>query len=213
MSLAFSNLLKEKTRLVLSVGGVALAVTLILVLNGFLTGMYRQITSYLDHSSGSVVVAQEDVVNLLGASSLLPAGIMTQVEAVRGVRDAAPILSQFVILDLHGKKQPTYMIGYDPDQGGGPWELVAGHEPRTNREMVFDRVLAGRHGLIIGDLVEVLGKDFTIVGLSNGTTSWMTSFFFIRKPAAEDLLLAPGATSFLVLTTSEGADSDDVLRR
>ena len=51
-------------------------------------------------------------------------------------------------------------------------------------------------------------KDFTIVGFSNGTTSWMTSFFFVRKHDAEELLLAPGATSFLLLTTSDGADLD-----
>src|SRR5512134_1050268 len=100
MFLARRNLLKDKTRMTLSIGGVALAVMLILVLNGFLDGMYRQITSYLDRSPGSLVVAQEDVVNLLGATSLLPGGIISQVESVRGVDEAIPILSQFVILDL-----------------------------------------------------------------------------------------------------------------
>jgi putative ABC transport system permease protein len=186
---------------------------LILVLNGFLDGMYRQITSYLDHAPGSLVVAQEDVVNLLGATSLLPVGAISRVEAVRRVDEVIPILSQFVILDLHGKKQPTYMVGYDPDMGGGPWEMFAGRQPRTKREVVFDRVLAVRHGLKLGDTVEVMGKDFTVVGLSNGTTSWMTSFFFVRKDAAEDLLLAPGATSYLLVTTSKGANLDDILRR
>ncbi len=213
MSLARRNLLKDKTRMALGIGGVALAVMLILVLNGFLTGMYRQITSYLDHSSGSIIVAQEDVVNLLGATSLLPSGVISQAEAVRGVEEALPILSQFVILDLHGKKQPAYMIGYEPKLGGGPWEIIAGRPPRTKREMVFDSVLADRHGLGIGGMVEVLGKDFTIVGLSNGTSSWMTSFFFIQKSAAEDLLLAPGATSFLLLITSDGADEEKILGR
>lgn len=213
MSLARRILFQNKTRLSLSIGGVALAVMLILVLNGFLDGMYQQITSYLDHSLGSVVVAQEDVVNLLGATSLLPGGIASQVESVRGVDEAIPILSQFVILDLHEKKLPTYMVGYEPGQGGGPWELAAGREPRTKREIVFDRILAGRHDLSIGDPVEVLGTDFTIVGFSNGTTSWMTSFFFLRKEAAEDLLLSPGATSYLLLTTFDGADLDGILRR
>ena len=212
MFLARRNLLKDKTRMALSVGGVALAVMLILVLNGFLDGMYAQITSYLDRSPGSIVLAQEDVVNLLGSTSLLPDGIVTQAESVRGVDEAIPILSQFIILDLHEKKQPAYLVGYDPKQGGGPWDLATGREPRTKREMVFDRILAGRHGLKIGDQVEVLGKDFTVVGLSNGTTSWMTSYFFLRKEAAEDLLLAPGANSFLLLTTSAGADLDGVLQ-
>lgn len=213
MSLAHRNLFQDKTRLALSIGGVALAITLILVLKGFLSGMNRQITSYLDHSPGSIVVAQEDVVNLLGATSLLPDGISQKSETIRGVDEVIPILSQFVILDLHEKKLPAYMIGYDPEQGGGPWELVAGREPSSKREMVFDQVLADRHGLKIGDKVEVMGSDFTIVGLSNGTTSWMTSFFFVRKRDAEELLLAPGATSFLLITTSKGANSEEILRR
>lgn len=213
MSLARRNLFQDKTRLALSIGGVALAVMLILILKGFLAGMNRQITSYLDHSPGSIVVAQEDVVNLLGATSLLPDGITQRTESIRGVDKAIPILSQFVILDLHGRKQPAYMVGYDPDKGGGPWELIAGHEPRSKREMVFDHVLADRHGLKLGDKVEVMGSDFTIVGLSRGTTSWMTSFFFVRKRDAEELLLAPGATSFLLLTTSNGANSDEILRQ
>jgi putative ABC transport system permease protein len=213
MFLAYRNLLQDKTRLALSISGVALAVALILVLKGFLAGMNRQITAYLDRSPGSIVVAQEDVVNLLGATSLLPLGILQRAESIHGVESAVPILSRFVVLDLHEKKQPAYMIGYDPKLGGGPWELIAGREPLKKREIVFDRVLADRHGLQIGDQIEVMDKDFTIVGLSNGTSSWMTSFFFIRKEAAEELLLSPGATSFLLVTASAGADQEDILRR
>ncbi|MBI2334134.1 MAG: ABC transporter permease [Chloroflexi bacterium] len=213
MSLARRNLFQDKTRLGLSIFGVALAVMLILVLKGFLTGMNRQITSYIDHSPGSIILAQEDVVNLLGATSLLPEGIAQRAETIRGVDEAIPILSQFVILDLHDKKQPAYMIGYEPKQGGGPWELTVGREPNSKREIVFDRIFADRHDLNLGDQVEVMGKDFTIVGLSNGTTSWMTSYFFVRKDAAEDLLLTSDATSFLLLTTSDDVNQDDILRR
>lgn len=61
MSIALRNLLKDKTRFALSVIGVALAVMLILLLGGFLSGMNTQITAYLDHAPGSVVVAQDGV--------------------------------------------------------------------------------------------------------------------------------------------------------
>ena len=158
MSLARGNLFQDKTRLVLCIAGVALAVMLILVLKGFLAGMNRQITSYLDHSPGSIVVAQEDVVNLLGATSLLPQGMLQKAETIRGVDEAVSTLSQFVILNLQGKKQRAYMIGYDARQGGGPWELTAGSEPRSKQEIVCDRVLADRHDLKLGDEVEVMGN-------------------------------------------------------
>jgi putative ABC transport system permease protein len=198
MLLARRNLLQDTTRLALSVIGVALAVMLILLLQGFLNGMYRQIAAYLQHTPGAVVVAQEDVSNLLGATSLLPPGTVAAARS-RGAT-VVPILSQFVILDLHDKKQPTYLVGYDPASGGGPWQLTAGHAPLTNYQVVFDRILANRHGIVLGDTVEMMDRPFTVVGLSEGTTSWMTSFIFIRKTAAEALWRTPGGSSFLLVT-------------
>lgn len=206
MSLARRNLFQDKTRLALSVGGVALAVMLILLLNGFLAGMNKQITSYLDHAPGLLVIAQKGIRNLLGATSFLPPGIAEKAETVQGVAKVLPVLSQFIILDLHGKKQPAYLVGYEPERGGGPWEIIAGRQPETDNEVIFDRVLAERHGLRLGETFEVMGQDFTIVGLSEGTTSWMMSFFFIRKSAAEKLLRAPGATSFLLVVTETGTN-------
>ena len=213
MSLARRNIFQDKTRLALSVGGVALAVMLILILKGFLAGMNRQITSYLDNSPGDIVIAEEDVVNLLGATSLIPDGIDQKAESVRGVDQVIPVLSQFIILNLHDKKQPAYMIGYELHKGGGAWQISEGREPRSKWEMVIDQILAKRHDLVIGDEVEVMGKDFTIVGLSRGTTSWMTSYFFVRKQDAEAILLAPGATSFLLVTRAKDADQEYIVER
>ncbi len=213
MFLARRNLFQDKTRLALSIGGVALAVMLILILKGFLSGMSRQIASYIDHSPGSLLVAQKGIRNLLGATSILPLSVSDKIKNVSGVEKVIPILSQFVILDLHGKKQPAYMIGYEPEQGGGPWKITEGREPNTNTEMTMDRVIASRHNLRIGDTFEVLDQNFTIVGLSDGTTSWMTSFFFILKPAAEMLLRAPGATSYLLIETKAGTNVADIQTR
>jgi putative ABC transport system permease protein len=213
MFLARRNLFQDKTRLALSMGGVALAVMLILLLNGFLTGVNRQLTSYLTFSPGSIVVAQKGVRNLLGATSLLPQGIIANTQAIEGVEKVVPILSQFVILDLHDKKQPAYLIGYDPDRGGGPWQMGIGTEPKTDNDIVMDEVLAKRHGMQIGDNFKVMGNVFKIVGFSKGTSSWMTSFIFIRKTAAENLLRIPQATSFLLVTPASGQTPVELSQR
>jgi len=213
MLIAQRNLTREKTRLALSIGGVALAIMLVLILDGLLAGMYRQITSYLDHTPGSVVVAQKGVRNLLGATSLLPAGAAADVEAIDGVAEAVPILSQFVVLDLHGKKQPTYLVGYSPELGGGPWDVVAGRTPETDEEMVFDRVLAARHDIGLGDEVALMDRTYSVVGLSRGTTSWMTSFIFLRQSAVQTLVRAPGAASFLLVDVKKEEAAESVRDR
>jgi len=213
MSLAFHNLLKERLRFVLSIAGVALAVMLILILKAFLAGMNRQITSYLDHAPGSFVVAQQGVGNLLGATSILPLGAQASVEAEPGVTEAVPILSQFLILEFHEKKQPVYLVGYLPESGGGPWRITEGRAPDADDEVVFDQVLARRHDIALGDHLEILGDDFTVVGLSEGTTSWMTSFVFLRLSAAERLLRAPGLRSFLLVSVEEGTPLEPIRAR
>lgn len=210
MSLAYRNLLQDKLRSMLSILGVGLAIMLILVLNGFLIGVDQAASTYLDHAPGSVVVARKDVKNFIVSSSLLPPGMADTVRKIAGVAQVAPILTQPVYFEMHGQKQFVEMIGYDPRFGGGPWNLVKGREPRADTEMVLDRVLAEQHGIAPGDTLPVLNRTFTVVGLSAGTSTWMTSFAFVRKTAVESLLLAPGATGFLFVTPANGIEASVV---
>ncbi|MCG3212528.1 MAG: putative ABC transporter permease [Anaerolineae bacterium] len=205
--LAYNNLFQQKFRLALSIGGVTLAMMLIVLLNGFLSGIYVQITAYLDHTPADLVIAQDGVTNLLSATSLLPASAADQVRGVPGIEQVIPIISQFVILDIHDEKVVAYMIGYEPDVGGGPWALRAGRPPAADDEVVLDWQMAARHGFELGSTIDILDRNFTVVGLSEGTNSWMTSFFFIEKRAAERVLLAPDTTSFVLVKLAPQADA------
>ena len=101
MGLALRNLLPEKTRFALSVAGVGLAAMLILLLNGFQAGLYRQLGAYLDNSPGSVVVAQRGVTGFIGGVSPLTPG------TVALVSDPALILADGPTANLDSK------IGHD----------------------------------------------------------------------------------------------------
>jgi putative ABC transport system permease protein len=215
--LAFNNLWQQKFRLALSVTGVALALMLIILLNGFLAGIYAQVTAYLDNSPADLIIAQDGVTNLLSATSLLPPGTADQVRGVPGVAQVSPIVSHFIIFNLHEEKVVAYMVGYEPGQGGGPWQMKDGRLPAGDDEVVLDWVMATNHGIRIGDALDILDETFTVVGLSDGTNSWMASFFFVEKRAAERLLLTPEATSFVLLTLEPDADrtavANDLNRR
>src|SRR5574341_322502 len=128
---------------------------------------------------------------MLGATSLLPASAADLARGVPGIEQVIPIVSRFIILDIHEKKVVAYLVGYEPKIGGGPWALKAGRPPQDDREVVVDWVMAETHHFGLGDTLEILEEDFTIVGLSEGTNSWMASFIFIEKRAAERLLLTP----------------------
>lgn len=211
--LAFATLWQQKARFVLSLAAIALAIMLVLLLNGFLAGLYQQVTAYLDHIAPDYVVAQEGVTNLLGARSALPADTDDIVRGVAGVAQAIPIISQFVILDLHNKKVVGYLVGYEPKEGGGPWQLKEGRPPAGDDEVVLDWVIAQDHGLRLGDSIEILDEEFTVVGMAAETNSWMAGFLFMERRAAERVLRSGDAHSFVLVTLAPGADRPSVEAR
>jgi putative ABC transport system permease protein len=209
--LARRNLLRDRTRFLLSVAGVAVSVGLILLLAGYRSGVYVQSSAYLDHTPGSVVVAEHGIRDFLGTSSVLPAGAAEAARQTPGVDQVIPVVSQFVIFELHERKDGFFLIGYDPALGGGPWALVDGREPATDDELVIDRTAATKHGLAIGDQIGLLDRRMTIVGFSDQTTFWSGSIAFARMTTLQSLLRVPTLESFLLVTPVAGT-SPEALR-
>lgn len=213
MLLARRNLFRDRTRFLLSILGVAVSVGLILLLSGYRAGVYRQASAYLENTPGSVVVAERGIRDFLGTSSVLPADALEAVRSTTGVDRVIPVVSQFVIFDLHDRKDGFFLIGYDPALGGGPWKLVEGREPTADDELVIDRTTARQHETMIGDQVRLVDRDATVVGLSDETTFWAGSVAFARISTLESLLRAPGLRSFVLVTPSPGVSPETLRNR
>lgn len=175
--LAFRNLFQNKTRLIISVGGVALALLLILVLDAVVTGVQSQVTSYIDNSNADVIVSQENVRNLHMAYSAIPASYETRVRNVAGVASVTPIhyLTNLVeVGEGRGVRASNlaYVIGLPREvNAGGPWRIVAGKALPLDGEAIIDRGVAVNSGVGIGDTVKILGEEFRVAGLSEGTAT------------------------------------------
>ncbi len=149
--LARRNLFADRRRLAASVVGVGLAVMLILLLDGMWAGMRAQARLYTDRAGADLYVLQPGVRDLTAGTSQLPLSTVDVVRADPGVTWAAPVRSAYMILQLHGTKVAPYVIGSLPGQHGGVWWLAAGRASAADDEIVPDRVLAGRHGIGVGD--------------------------------------------------------------
>ena len=210
MLLARRNLAHDRIRLLLSIAGVALSVMLILLLSGYLSGIYRQASAYLENAPGSIVVSQRGVRTFAGASSFLSADVLEAVRRAPGVERAVPIVVTSAVLELHGRKELASLIGFDPAQGGGPWDLAEGRAPAGRNEVVVDRILADEHGIAVGSTVSILDGEFEVVGLSNGTSLWIGSYLFAPAESVQGLLRAPGTWSAIFVTPAAGMVEEDV---
>jgi putative ABC transport system permease protein len=192
------QLLAEPAKLAVSVVAIAAAVALVLLLTGLRRGMGEQVTLYLDRQP-AVLVGQAGARNFIGQTSVLPERLGERLERVPGVAAATPISKQFAMLTLHGRRVLPLLVGFDPGKPGGPWSLAAGRAPRAHGEIVLDRVLADEHGLTVGSIVEHRGSPLRVVGLSRGTTAWMTPLAFATRSTLNALSRQPGTASFFLV--------------
>lgn len=203
VDIARRNLFQEKLRFVISGSGVALAIMLILILNGFFAGMNRQVTAYLDNAPVDIVIAQKGLRNFVGTNSIVPLSAVQKIEEIKGVKEVIPVFVSYAVLEIRGRKIFALLIGFDPKTGGGPWKMLNGHSDINNKEVIFDHTAARRNHLKLKDKLNILGKKFKIVGLSGGTSSWMTGTTFITFKAASQLRRASGTAGFLLVSAKD----------
>lgn len=201
------QLTAEPAKLVVSVLAIGACVALVLLLGGLRRGMAEQVTVYVDHQP-AVLVGQAGARNFVGQKSVLPGALARQLGRVRGVAAVTPIANEFAMLTLHGRRVVALLVGFDPGRPGGPWSLSAGRAPRAAAELVVDRVLAAEHGLRVGDRLEHRGAALRIVGLSRGTSAWMTPLAFTTRATVNALARRPGTATFLFVRPEPGVSPE-----
>jgi len=203
--LAFRNLFQNKIRLVISTGGVALALLLILALDAIFTGVEQRITAYIDYSGADIWVSQSDVFNMHMASSSLPDSVARKVKSVPGVASVSPIFYITNNVIAGDERNLAYIIGL-PEKAklGVPWNVTSGFSMPGEGEAVMDRGVAENSGIALGDKVEILGEEFEVVGLSEGTASMVNSVAFISQEDFESRRGSYDTISFLLVKVLEG---------
>jgi putative ABC transport system permease protein len=176
--LARRNLFQDRRRVLLSTGGVAVALLLVLVLGGIFAGAMRQLTSYVDQSGADLVVSQVGVTTMHMSASVLRPDIADRVRETPGVVWAEPIRYTTGMVSSPAGQAASYVIGYDPTARHAGPSLVAGRPPGP-AEVVVDRQAAAQLRVRVGDRVRILGDWFTVTGLSTGGTNIANTTVFI----------------------------------
>ncbi len=213
--LAFRNLFQNRIRFVISVGGVALALMLILALDAIVAGTERQVTAYIDYSGADVWVSQENVRNMHMAYSAMPASVASRVKTVRGVESVTSVLYLTNLIEIGSERNAAYVIGLPNDPVvGAAWRITDGKRLPGKEETIIDQGIAYKSKVGIGDEVKILGEEFTIAGLSEGTASITGgSVAFITKRDWERLQGSNSSVSFVLVKVKSGESPQAVAER
>ncbi|MHB0976379.1 MAG: ABC transporter permease [Candidatus Aquicultorales bacterium] len=212
VSVARKNLFESPARFLMSLGGVALAMLLILALDGVFAGAIGRVTLYIDNTPSQIVVAQEGVENMHMTSSTFGEDKVSAIERTPGVKQANPILFTSDYLVSGDNRSVAFICGFPPGRPGGPWDMVEGKAEIEPGEIIIDRRVAEKYGLGVGDEITALGRSFTVGALAEDTVNIINSVAFIRFDDFERAKDLRSVVSYVFVSADPGANPARVAR-
>jgi putative ABC transport system permease protein len=212
------QLVYEPFRTGLTCIAIASALAVILLLEGFQSGLVIQLEKVALKRGADLIVAQTGVTNFIGSRSLLPQLSRQTIESIGGVGEAHPITMVPVIYEQEGyRKSPIFFVVYDIR--GGPAVMKEGHAAKENRGIVIDESLAVLYGLKVGDRFVIADFEFHITGIAAQASALFTAFafidyddmidFFFDSDLVGDISNLP-LLSYLLIELEPGADQSAI---
>ena len=217
VDLGLKTLLFDKVRFLITVSGVAFAVTLVLVQGGLFVGLLDNSTITIEKLGADLWITSKNSPNLDFVHQF-PESNLYRARSVPGVSRADNLILSFMQVALPtGAEETTIVYAMqDFSRWGVPWELEGGSLDglESGSFVAFDESASKRFGPFeIGDYREVNGHRFRVVGKTRGAKSFTTTplafMDFHRAQGLQPGVLS-GKTSYIVVKLAPGADAETV---
>jgi putative ABC transport system permease protein len=219
VDLARKNLLHDKLRFLITVCGVAFAVTLVFVQVGLFRGLLDNASITIEHLDADLWVTSRNTANVDFAHTF-PESYVERVRSVPGVTAADNLIVWFMTVALPSGAQEGTLVYALEDfvRWKLPWNVVEGDlaDLRRGRYLFLDDSAKKRFGPFrAGDYREVLATRMKIIGRSRDALSFTTTpvaFVDYRRAQALSPDQLQGRTTYILIKLAPGADVEAVRR-
>jgi len=207
-------LLSQPARLVLTIIGIALCISLIIFLLGIYNGVAEGSVDYIRQNKVDLWVLQKSSTNILRGTSILSTNIENSICENSEVENVTPILLLLTTVKTKADFATLFIAGYPPNSKfGGPPSIYSGRKVRSSGELVLDKAFAAKMNLEIGDTVEVQDIPLCIVGLCTGTNAFVIQYGFTTLNCAKSLLGFRGLVTCYLIKLKTESNTEQVLQK
>ena len=213
VDLGLKTLLHDKIRFLMTVSGVAFAVTLVLVQVGLFVGLLDNSTITIRKLDADLWITSKNSPNLDFVHQF-PQSNLYRARSVPGVARADNLILSFMQVALPTGAEETTIVYAMEDfkRWGIPWNISAGNVDDLKRGsfVMFDESASKRFGAFgVGDYREVNGRRLKVIGTSREAKSFTTTplaFMDFRRAQQLQPDLLSGKTSYIVVKVAPGAN-------
>lgn len=201
--IAIRNLFGEKGRLLITAGGVAFSVMLILILIGLYNGWNKQMTKFLGSLPADIWIGQRGSGDTSHSVSILPSNLGEELKKVQGVERVTGFVGRRIGVKIDGKESVLSLTGVDQSGVIKPYDIVEGSQMPKTGEVIIDRTFARDKDLTIGDAMDIAGKKFTIAGLSSGGNMLAYTYAFAAEDDLRELFNFQAFTNYFLIQVKD----------
>lgn len=213
IDLGLKTLLHDKVRFLITVSGVAFAVTLVLVQVGLFVGLLDNSTITIRKLNAELWVTSKNSPNLDFVHQF-PESNLYRARSVPGVERADNLILSFMQVALPTGAEETAVVYAmeDFERWGVPWQVTEGNldDLKRGAYMMVDESASKRFGAFaVGDYREVQGQRLKVIGKTREAKSFTTTplaFMDFRRAQEMQPELLSGKTSYIVVKVAAGAD-------
>ena len=219
VDLATKSLLHDKLRFLITVSGVAFAVTLVFVQVGLFLGLMDNASLTIEHLNADLWVTSHNTANVDFAHTF-PDTHVHRVRSIPGVTRADNLIVWFMNASLpNGAVEGTEVYALEDFEAWKfPWNLESGNREdlRRGNYFILDASAKKRWGAFeVGEYREILGRRLKIIGRSSDAKSFTTTpLSFVDFHLAQRLNPSQldGQTTYILVKLAPGADREAVRR-
>ncbi len=212
-NLAWKTLVHDKSKLAITLAGVAFAVTLVCVQVGLFLGLLGNASITIEKLDADLWVTAPNTPNVDFATNF-SAGRVDRVRSIPGVERADNLIVAFMEIALpSGAQEGTLVYALEDFRAWSfPWHVTEGDvdDLRRGRLIFMDDSAEKRFGAFaVGDHRELLGRRFKIAGRTREAKSFTTTpIVFMDLGQAQEMRGLAGLTTYAIVKLAPGADAE-----
>jgi putative ABC transport system permease protein len=159
--MTFRNLLRRRTRSLLTVIGIAIGVGLIVALGAITQGMIRELTAFASQGGAELVAMQAGVADM--GISVIDERVGRAVAAMPEVQDVSGVIMSV----SSGEDVPfLFVFGLEPNERAiRHYHVIEGDQIRGRGEVMLGRTAAESLNKRVGDRMKLQGGVFRVTGI------------------------------------------------
>src|SRR5689334_5356467 len=157
-NLVTSNIRQRPIRTLVSVAGVALGVSLVMLFTGLARGMANDLQRRATNVRAELIFMRPGAIQLTSTTANLDTRYVDRLKQIEGVEQVLPVIRYFFQGNNGIGLEQLDGVDWNAYAGMNGINMVAGHGPQNTHEIVVDETKARNSDLHLGDVFTPFGK-------------------------------------------------------